>query len=135
MMFCKYKAQLMGESVGDIPTAWTLELGEVKPSTITLQLADRSLTYPRWIVDNVLMNVEKFNFSADFMILDMEEDQYALLIFGRPFLAIDRALIDVHKGELTWRVGGGPMMFYIYKAIKEPRGKIACGRSFGEMSD
>ncbi|XP_075515417.1 uncharacterized protein LOC142550062 [Primulina tabacum] len=58
-----------------------LELGEVKPTTITLQLADRSLTYPRGIVDGY-----------------MEEDHDAPLIFGRPFLATGRALIDVHKG-------------------------------------
>ncbi|XP_073031262.1 uncharacterized protein [Primulina eburnea] len=84
----------------------TLELGEVKPSTITLQLADRSLTYPRGIVEDVLVKVDKFIFPADFVILDMEEDQETPLIFGRPFLATGKALIDVHKGELTLRVGG-----------------------------
>ncbi|XP_075489603.1 uncharacterized protein LOC142528438 [Primulina tabacum] len=75
-----------------------LELGEVKPTTITLQLADRSLTYPRRIVEDVLVKVDKFIFPADFVILDMEEDNDAPLIFGRSFLATGRALIDVHKG-------------------------------------
>ncbi|XP_075483622.1 uncharacterized protein LOC142523776 [Primulina tabacum] len=74
-----------------------LELGEVKPTTITLQLADRSLTYPRGIVEDVLVKVDKFIFSADFVILEMEEDHDTPLIFGRPFLATGRALIDVHK--------------------------------------
>ncbi|XP_073038111.1 uncharacterized protein [Primulina eburnea] len=84
-----------------------LELGEVKPTTITLQLADRSLTYHRGIVEDILVKVDKFIFPADFVILDMEEDQDAPLIFGRPFLATGKALIeDVHKGELTLRVGG-----------------------------
>ncbi|XP_075483669.1 uncharacterized protein LOC142523823 [Primulina tabacum] len=83
----------------------TLELGEVKPSNITLQLADRSLTYPRGIVEDVLVKEDKFIFPADFVILDMEEDQETPLIFGRPFLATGKALIDVHKGELTLRVG------------------------------
>ncbi|XP_073317649.1 uncharacterized protein [Primulina huaijiensis] len=64
-----------------------LKLGEVKPTTITLQLSDRSLTYPRGIVEDVLVKVDKFIFPADFVILDMEEDQDAPLIFGRPFLA------------------------------------------------
>ncbi|XP_073046073.1 uncharacterized protein [Primulina eburnea] len=82
-----------------------LKLGEVKLTTITLQLADRSLTYPRGIVEDVLVKVDKFIFPADFVILDMEEDQDAPLIFGRPFLATGKALIDVHKGELTLRVG------------------------------
>ncbi|XP_075515828.1 uncharacterized protein LOC142550635 [Primulina tabacum] len=83
-----------------------LELGEVKPTTITLQLADRSLTYPRGKVEDVLVKVDKFIFPTDFVILDMEEDHDAPLIFGRPFLATGRALIDVHKAELTLRVGG-----------------------------
>ncbi|XP_075504558.1 uncharacterized protein LOC142541996 [Primulina tabacum] len=64
-----------------IKDVMTLELGEVKPSTITLQLADRSLTYPRGIVEDVLVKVEKFIFPADFVILDMEADQETPLIF------------------------------------------------------
>ncbi|XP_073019381.1 uncharacterized protein [Primulina eburnea] len=95
-----------------------LELGEVKPTTITLQLADRSLTYPRGIVENVLVKVDKFIFTADFVILDMEEDQDAPFIFCRPFLATGKTLIDVNKGELTLRVGGEAVIFNIYKAIK-----------------
>ncbi|XP_073057350.1 uncharacterized protein [Primulina eburnea] len=93
-------------------------LGEVKPTTITLQLTDRSLTYPREIVEDVLVKVDKFIFSAGFLILDMEEGQDAPLIFGRPFLAIGKALIDVHKGELTLRVFGEAVIFDINKAIK-----------------
>ncbi|XP_075499196.1 uncharacterized protein LOC142537576 [Primulina tabacum] len=98
----------LGASINLMPFSIyrTLELGEVKPSTITLQLADRSLTYPRGIVEDVLVKVDKFIFPADFVILDMEEDQETPLIFGRPFLATEKALIDVHKGELTLRVGG-----------------------------
>ncbi|XP_073017791.1 uncharacterized protein [Primulina eburnea] len=95
-----------------------LNLGEVKPTTITLQVADRSLTYPRGIVEDVLVKVDKFIFPADFVILDMEEDQDSPLIFGRPFLATGKALIDVHKGELTLRVGREAVIFKIYKAIK-----------------
>ncbi|XP_073017775.1 uncharacterized protein [Primulina eburnea] len=95
-----------------------LKLGEVKPTTITLKLADRSLTYPRGIVEDVLVKVDKFMFPADFVILDMEEDQDAPLIFERPFLATGKALIDVHKGELTLRVDGEAVIFNIYKAIK-----------------
>ncbi|XP_073017855.1 uncharacterized protein [Primulina eburnea] len=96
-----------------------LKLWEVKPTTITLKLADRSLTYPRGIVEDVLVKVDKFIFPADFVILDMEEDQDAPLIFGRPFLATGKALIDVHKGELTLRVGGEAVIFNIYHAMKE----------------
>ncbi|XP_073129373.1 uncharacterized protein [Henckelia pumila] len=96
----------------------SLELGEVKPTTITLQLADRSLTYPRGVVEDVLVKIDKFIFPADFVVLDMEEDQNVPLILGRPFLATRRALIDVQEGELTLRVGGDAVTFNIYKTMK-----------------
>ncbi|XP_073137471.1 uncharacterized protein [Henckelia pumila] len=53
----------------------TLELGEVRATTITLQLADQSITYPRGIVEDVFVKVDKFIFPADFVILDMDEDE------------------------------------------------------------
>ncbi|XP_073153645.1 uncharacterized protein [Henckelia pumila] len=78
---------------------WALDLGEVKPTTITSQLVDRYLTYPSGIVEDVLVKVDKFIFPADFVVLDMEEDQNVPLILGRPFLETGRALIDVQEGE------------------------------------
>ncbi|XP_075479291.1 uncharacterized protein LOC142520176 [Primulina tabacum] len=102
-----------------------LELGEAKPTTITLQLADRSLTYPRGIVEDVLVKVDKFIFPADFVILDME-DHDTPLIFGRPFLATGRALIDVHKGELTLRVGREAVIFNIYHVMKSSNEVSTC---------
>ena len=63
-----------------------LGLGEVKSTIITLQLADRSLTYLLGIIEDVLVKVEKFIFPADFVVLDMEEDQDIPLILGSPFL-------------------------------------------------
>ncbi|XP_022868727.1 uncharacterized protein LOC111388274 [Olea europaea var. sylvestris] len=81
-----------------------LGLEKVKPTTVTLQLADRSLTYPRSIIEDVLVKVDKFIFPTDFVVLDIEEDQEIPLILGRPFLATGRALIDVQGGHLTLRV-------------------------------
>ena len=81
-----------------------LGLGEVKPTTITLQLVDRSLTYPWRIIEDILMKVDKFIFLVDFVVLDMLEDREISLILGRPFLATSGALIDVKKGELILRV-------------------------------
>lgn len=88
-----------------------LGLEDVKPTTITLQLADRSLTYPRGFIEDVL---------ADFVVLDMEMDHEVPLILGHPFLATGRALIDVHCGELTFWVNEEEVMFNIYHAIKFP---------------
>ncbi|XP_073158913.1 uncharacterized protein [Henckelia pumila] len=104
-----------------------LELGVVKPSTITLQLADRSLT-PQGVVEDVLVKVDKFIFPADFVVLDMKEDQDVPLIFGRPFLATGRALIDVQDGELTLRVGGEAVTFNIYKTMKYQEEVHSCNR-------
>ncbi|XP_073017920.1 uncharacterized protein [Primulina eburnea] len=84
------------------------------------ELANISLTYPRGIVEDVLVKVDKFIFPADFVILDMEEDQEMPLIFGKTFLATGKSLIDVHKGELTLRVGGEEVVFNIYNTIRGP---------------
>ncbi|XP_073120636.1 uncharacterized protein [Henckelia pumila] len=120
----------LGASINLMPLSifWSLELGEVKPTTITLQLADLSLTYPRGVVEDVLVKVDKFIFPADFVVLDMEEDQDVPLILGRPFLATDRALIDVQEGELTLRVGGDAVTFNIYKTMKYQDEVHSCNR-------
>ena len=59
------------------------------------QLADRYITYPRGIVEDVLVKVDKFIFPVDFIVLDMEEDHEVSLILGRPFLVTGRAMIHV----------------------------------------
>ena len=96
----------LGASVNSMPLSIFKKLGlrEVNPTTVCLQLADRSIKHPRGIIENVLLKVDKFIFSADFIVLDMEEDRDVPLILGRPFLAIDRTLIDVHQGKLILRV-------------------------------
>ncbi|XP_062112832.1 uncharacterized protein LOC133823987 [Humulus lupulus] len=95
-----------------------LGLGEASPTTVTLQLADRSVKHPRGIIDDVLVKVDKFIFPADFIVLDMEEDMDVPIILGRPFLATGQALIDVQKGELTLRVQGEEVVFNVFKAVK-----------------
>ncbi|KAI3472472.1 hypothetical protein Pfo_031258 [Paulownia fortunei] len=105
-----------------------LGIGEVKPSTITLQLADRSLTYSRGVVEDVLVKVDKFIFPVDFMVLDMEEDQEISLILGRPFHTTRRALIDVQRSEFTLRVDEDEVMFNIYRALKFQKELHTCNR-------
>ncbi|XP_022889062.1 uncharacterized protein LOC111404494 [Olea europaea var. sylvestris] len=102
-----------------------LSVGEAKATTVTLQLADRSLTYPRGIIEDVLVQVEKFIFPADFLILGMEEDKDIPLILGRPFLPIGRSLIDVQHGQLILRLGEEQISFNVFKAMKLPT-KIDC---------
>ena len=93
------------------PGSSKLGLGEVKSTTICLQLADRSIKYPRGVTEDVLVKVDKFIFPADFIVLDMDEDEVIPLILGRPFLATGRTLIDVQQGKLVLRVGEDEVTF------------------------
>ncbi|KAL5573789.1 hypothetical protein UlMin_023386 [Ulmus minor] len=103
-----------------------LGLGEVKPTTVSLQLADRSIKHPRGIIEDVLVKVDKFIFPADFIVLDMEEDREVPLILGRPFLATGRTLIDVHQGKLILRVQDEQVTFNVFEAMKFPSDVDAC---------
>ncbi|XP_062093729.1 uncharacterized protein LOC133799744 [Humulus lupulus] len=73
-------------------------IGEVRPTTVTLQLVDRSLAHQDGKIEDVLVRVEKFIFPADFIVLDYEADREMPIILGRPFLATGRTLIEVQKG-------------------------------------
>ncbi|XP_075633464.1 uncharacterized protein LOC142605923 [Castanea sativa] len=95
-----------------------LGLGEVKPTTISLQLADRSIKYPRGVIEDVLVKADKFIFLADFIVLDMDEDEEIPLILGRPFLATGRTLIDVQQGKLVLRVGEDEVTFDVFKSME-----------------
>ena len=75
-------------------------------TNILLQMADRYIKHPRGVVGDVLVKMGKFIFIAGFIVLHMEEDHNVPIIFGRPFLATGRALIDVQKGELKFHVQG-----------------------------
>ena len=103
-----------------------LGLGEVKPSTICLQLADRLITYHWGVIEDVLVKVGKFIFPADFVVLDMEEDLKVPLILGRPFLATREAFIDVQSGGHTMRVNGEEVNFSIYRATKPNDEGVTC---------
>ena len=72
-----------------------LSLGELTPTTITLQMPDRLMAQPEGVLEDVLVKVGKFIFPVDFVIMKMEEDTQVPLLLGRPFLATGAALIDV----------------------------------------
>ncbi|XP_073139087.1 uncharacterized protein [Henckelia pumila] len=103
-----------------------LSLGEPKSTRMSLQLADRSIKYPRGIIEDVLVKVDKFIFPMDFVVLDMEEDLDMPLIMGRPFLATRKELIDVQKGELHLRVGEEKISFDVFNALKFSQNNEEC---------
>ncbi|KAK9045497.1 hypothetical protein V6N11_051407 [Hibiscus sabdariffa] len=81
-----------------------LDIGEAKPTTMMLQLADHSFVQPKGKIEDILVRVNKFIFPTDFLILDCEADEHAPIILGRPFLATSRAIIDFDKDEKAFRV-------------------------------
>ena len=103
-----------------------LGLGEARPTTVTLQLADRSLKHLRGVIEDVLVKVDKFIFPADFIVLDMEEDKEIPIILGRPFLATSRAMIDVQRGELKLRVQEDEVKFNVFEAVRHPAESDTC---------
>ncbi|XP_075523994.1 uncharacterized protein LOC142556419 [Primulina tabacum] len=103
-------------------------LGELKPTRLSLQLADISVKYPRGVIEDVLVKVDRFIFPADFVVLDMEEDIEMPLILGRPFLATGKALIDVQEGKLRLRVGEEEITFDVFNALKHTLDSDSCYR-------
>ncbi|KAJ9536000.1 hypothetical protein OSB04_un000828 [Centaurea solstitialis] len=104
----------------------TLGIGEARPTTISIQLADKSIVWPKGKIEDVLVQVDKFIFPADFIILDCEVDQEVPIILGRPFLATGRTLIDVQKGELTMRVHDQRVNFNVLDSLKYPDEREEC---------
>ena len=103
-----------------------LGLGEARPTTVTLQLADKSLKHSRGVIEDVLVKVDKFIFPADFIVLDMEKDKEIPIILGRPFLATGRAMIDVQRGELKLRVQEDEVKFNVFEAVRHPAESDTC---------
>ncbi|XP_075475675.1 uncharacterized protein LOC142509291 [Primulina tabacum] len=120
----------LGASINLMPLSVfrKLGLGEPKPIRMSLQLADRSVKYPRGVIEDVLVKVDKFIFPADFVVLDMEEDVEMPLIMGRPFVATGKALIDVQEGKLRLRVGEEEITFDVFNALKHTLHSHSCYR-------
>ena len=96
-----------------------LSLGELTPTTMTLQMENNTMAQLEGVLEDVLIKVGKFIFVVDFVEMDMEEDTQVLLLLGRPFLAIGATLIDVKKGELNLRVGYETVHFNLNQSLKQ----------------
>ncbi|GJR88569.1 reverse transcriptase domain-containing protein [Tanacetum coccineum] len=96
----------LGVSINLIPLSiWKkLSLPELTPTRMTLELADRSITYPKGLAEDVFVKVGKFHFPTVFIVVDFKADPRVPLILGRSFLRIGHALIDVYGEEITLRV-------------------------------
>ena len=100
-----------------------LGLGELKPTTMTLQLADRFVKIPRGIVEDVLIKVDAFYSPVDFAVLDTEPALNAStqihVILGRPFLATSNALINCGSGVMKISFGNMTIELNIFDISKQ----------------
>ena len=103
----------LGASINLIPLSLCRKynLGKIKKSSMRLQMADQTMKEPVGILEDVLVKIGTFIFPADFVVLDMDEDEDMPLIIGRPLLRTARALIDVHQGKLTIRLNDQSLEF------------------------
>ncbi|GJZ46468.1 reverse transcriptase domain-containing protein [Tanacetum coccineum] len=103
----------LGASINLMPLSFwkKLSLPDLTPTRMTLELADRSITHPKGLAEDVYVKVGKFHFPTDFVVVDFEADPRVPLILGRSFLRTGRALIDVYGEEITLRVDNEAVTF------------------------
>ncbi|XP_048421645.1 uncharacterized protein LOC125468921 [Pyrus x bretschneideri] len=140
------KAMLdLGASINLMPHSIyiRLGLGELKPTTMSLQLADHSVKYPRGtvedilvqvdkliIVEDILVQVNKLIIPADFVVLDMEDapihDRELPILLGHPFMATAKTIIDVQNGKLTMTVLDETVEFKVFDSLYYPSNSYDC---------
>nr|GEU51656.1 reverse transcriptase domain-containing protein [Tanacetum cinerariifolium] len=110
----------LGASINLMPlSVWEgFSLPELTPTCMTLELADRSVSKPIGIAKDVSIKVGVFHFPADFVVVDFKPDPRVPLILKRCFLKTGRALIDVHKGELTLRVENKAITYNLDQTLR-----------------
>ncbi|KAL4340192.1 hypothetical protein GQ457_08G025280 [Hibiscus cannabinus] len=118
----------LGASINLMPKSVfeRLGIGKARPTTVMLQLADRSYIQPEGKIEDILLRVDKFIFPADFIVVDCEADEFAPIILGRQFLATGRALIDVEKGQLTIRVNEQQVTLDAFTTFKRSNNPEEC---------
>ncbi|XP_070018215.1 uncharacterized protein [Nicotiana sylvestris] len=104
----------------------TLGIGQPRPTSMGLQMADCTIKRPLGIIDNVFVCVDKLILPADFVILDCEVDYEVPIILGRFFLATVKGLVDVEAGKLFFRAGDEKVIFHVYKSVRQPNSSEVC---------
>ena len=125
---CINKALLdLGASVNLMPHSvyMQLGLGELKPTSITLSLADRSVKIPKGIVEDVLVKIDKFYYPVDFVVLDTapssNEPNHVPIILGRPFLVTANAIINCRNGIMQLTFGDMTLELNIFNLNDNPK--------------
>ncbi|XP_021717456.1 uncharacterized protein LOC110685267 [Chenopodium quinoa] len=112
----------LGERLSLMPyyIAKSLKVGDLKPTRMSLQLADRTVRLPLGILEDVPVQVGRVFVPCDFVVMKMEEDSRVPLILGRPFLNTAGVVIDMKEGRLTLNVGDEKISFSFSQTLKKP---------------
>ncbi|CAM8947908.1 unnamed protein product [Rhodiola kirilowii] len=118
----------LGASISLMPYSLCkkLNMGEPKPTSMILRLADRSWRFPKGVLKDVPVRVGNFYIPGDFVVLEMEEDNEIPILLGRPFLYTAGAIFDTTKGSITMRVGHEEIEFNLEKAQRGPSSTMTC---------
>ncbi|XP_016501189.1 uncharacterized protein LOC107819580 [Nicotiana tabacum] len=118
----------LGASINLMPYSVfkTLGIGQRRPTSMKLQMADKTMKSLLGIIDNVLVRVDKFLLPMDFVIHDCEVDCEVPIIWRRPFLATGKTLVDVEEGELTFQVGNAKFVFHVFKSLRQLNSNEVC---------
>jgi len=101
---------------------------EILPTRMTLQLADRSITRPYGVVEDLLVKVRQFTFPTNFVIMDIEEDAEIPLILGRSFMLIANCMVDMGKGNLEMSVDDQKVAFNLFDVVKHSKDRNVCSK-------
>ncbi|GJZ34334.1 reverse transcriptase domain-containing protein [Tanacetum coccineum] len=125
-----------GASINLLPHSIYKQLGleALTPTRMTLELANRSITHPMGIAEDVVVRVDGFTFLADFVVVNFEPDPRVPIILGRPFLRTAKALIDLYEETLTLRVGKEELVYYADKSEKNEEKKFVHAISIIDFS-
>ena len=110
----------LGASVNLLPYSMYKQLGlcELKPTSITLSLADRSIKIQKGTIDDVLIQVDRFYYLVDLVVLDTEPvavgPNHVPIILGRPFLATSNAIINCRNGVMQLTFGNMTLELNIF---------------------
>ncbi|KAK2373435.1 hypothetical protein QL285_074466 [Trifolium repens] len=118
----------LGSSINLIPLSVVERIDglNITRTRMTLQLADKSITYPSGIAEDVLVKVDKFMFPIDVVVMDIEEDDDVPLILGRGFMKTACMMINIDDGVMKVRVQNEEVNFNLWEAMKHSNDKGAC---------
>jgi len=111
----------LGASINLMPLSMCRRIGEleVMPTRMTLQLANRFITRPYGVIEDVLVQVKHFTFPTDFVVMDIEEDAEIPLILGRPFMLTASCMVDMGKRKLEMGIEDQKISFNLFDEEKQ----------------